>query len=103
MLATVLHIDPLETIARINMDRATERTDKNFWKKLAGVAALLFVTVVLPLPATAWAPEPLNTNNTIHYTKLKKLTRFLSRQLRTILLNQKPLEVRHGSPALLAA
>jgi hypothetical protein len=103
MLATVLHIDPLETIARINMDRATERTDKDFWRKLAGVAALLFVTVVLPLPAAAWAPEPLNADSTMHYAKLKGLARFLSRQLRTILLGQKPLEVRHGSPALLAA
>ncbi len=30
MLATMLHIDPLKTIAHINMDRTTERTDKDF-------------------------------------------------------------------------
>lgn len=57
MLATVLHLDPMETIARINMDRATEKADKTFWARYAGTAALLVLVMLPGLPAVAATPQ----------------------------------------------
>jgi hypothetical protein len=55
MLATVLHLDPMETIARINMDRSSDKDDKAFWRRFAGTAATLVVGIALALPGTAHA------------------------------------------------
>ena len=60
MLATVLHLDALETIARINMDRATDKADKAFWKRLAGTTALVCFALSLQLEAHAY-PETGST------------------------------------------
>jgi anti-sigma-K factor RskA len=40
MLADALGLDRLETIARINEDRATERSEKEFWRRIASAAVL---------------------------------------------------------------
>jgi hypothetical protein len=53
MLATVLHLDPMETIARINMDRATDKADKAFWQKFAGSTAVLMLLLGIGLHAEA--------------------------------------------------
>lgn len=72
MLATVLHLDPLETIARINMDRATDRKDKAFWRKLAGSAALLVFALSVSMQGPAEAsPNPEHASSIRHYAKLK--------------------------------
>lgn len=74
MLATVLHLDALETIARINMDRATDKADKAFWKRLAGSAAIVFLALSLALPAHAKPAEnsapTTQSDEAIHYAKL---------------------------------
>ncbi len=68
MLATVLHLDPFETIARINLDRATKREDKAFWRKLASNAALVALALTFALEARADAystgRNPLETGRT---------------------------------------
>ena len=52
ILADALGLDRLETIARINMDRATDRDDKAFWKSIAR-AAVLVVGLAVSLPYAA--------------------------------------------------
>jgi hypothetical protein len=67
------------------------------WRRLATAAAIAIAVGFSALPGN------VNARSDMHYTKLKDLARFLSRRLRKILFGQKILEIRHGSPALLAA
>jgi anti-sigma-K factor RskA len=57
MLATVLHLDPMETIARINMDRASDKEDKAFWRRFAGTAAVVLCAIGLALPVVGKAHQ----------------------------------------------
>lgn len=65
MLATVLHLDPMETIARINMDRASDKEDKAFWRRFAGTTAIVLCAIGFSLPATGNAyTARVSTENT---------------------------------------
>ncbi len=77
--------------------RAISTAEKRVWRKLATAAALALAVGFSALPSE------LNAAGTIHYTKWKKLTHFLSQKLRRILVGQKLLEIQHRSPTLLAA
>ena len=45
MLAKALGLDPFETIARVHVDRATDRNDKAFWRKFATASLLIMLAV----------------------------------------------------------
>lgn len=83
MLATVLHLDPMETIARINMDRASDKEDKAFWRRFAGTTALILCTIGLTLPASGKAdtyPAPQSQDSAAHGRHYAKWLMWLLRQ-----------------------
>ncbi|MGO1000794.1 hypothetical protein [Lysobacter sp. CA196] len=52
-LADPLGLDRLQTIARINMDRARDSEERPFWKQIAAVAAI--VMMLTPLASLVWS------------------------------------------------
>lgn len=58
ILADALGLDRLQTIARVNMDRARDSKERAFWRQIAAAAAIALCAVALPLIAnesTAYA------------------------------------------------
>jgi transcriptional regulator with XRE-family HTH domain len=99
-LAKITGFSALAVIAAVNEQREKSGAAKAVWRRIAATAVVVLATGLTVLPSHA---GDLNTTATMHYAKLGELARFLSRQLRRILFGQKLLEIRHGSPALLAA
>ncbi len=96
-LAVLSGIPLIRVIGIVGEQRAISIAEKRVWRQLATAAAIAIAVGFSALPGN------VNTGSDMHYTKLKDLARFLSRRLRKILFGQKILEIRHGSPALLAA
>ncbi|WP_342315392.1 hypothetical protein [Lysobacter sp. FW306-1B-D06B] len=52
ILADALGLDRLQTIARVNMDRARDSKERSFWRQIAAAAAVACVAV-MPLISSA--------------------------------------------------
>jgi transcriptional regulator with XRE-family HTH domain len=100
-LAKITGKTPLSVIASVSETREKSRDAKAVWRRIAAAAVVILATGFTALPSQA--ADDLNATANMHYAKLGGLARFLSRQLRRMLFGQKMLEVRHGSPTLLAA
>lgn len=58
ILADALGLDRLQTIARVNMDRARDSKERAFWRHIATAAAIALCAVVVPIisgESTAYA------------------------------------------------
>lgn len=64
VLAEALDLDPLQTIARVNVDRSRTEKDKAFWRKYSSAAAVLLsiISVVYNAPMHASAPSRLQSH-----------------------------------------
>jgi transcriptional regulator with XRE-family HTH domain len=101
-IAKITGFSALAVIAAINKQQKKSNTAKAVWRRIAAAAVVVLASGFTTLPSHA--ADDLNATATMHYAKWRELARFLSRQLRRLILyGHKILKNHHGSPALLAA
>ena len=81
MLADALGLDRLQTIARINMDRARDKNEKAFWRGIATAAALAMVSLFVALPGQANASTSADLNGHTPYALCEVFTDGFARRL----------------------
>jgi len=67
MLADALGLDRLQTIAKINMDRARDTKERAFWRQIAA-AAVIAMVALLPFGSAVANPVGRNLNEMPVYT-----------------------------------